>query len=283
VVGQWQTAALSGAGGVARQSSLDLELQGSVFYAVCIHAKLRSMQTRLGYLEEGSGDLGGARRKGATLGGRFAGDSRRYTISGSIALFGAWPGSTRGGERDELTQGLREVARVAAEGLHGWRWTAVAGLMADELMRGVRHMGAHEGHSHLTAEPRVTKRATGRQRRGRSRRQPKVEDDGGAPTRLGRWRGRAVLVQREATGERLATERERGRANRESERVNPPMAWPTMARRRWLIGDGVCMRMERVQGVHGCGKEEKGRGRSSALALQKGEGRGSGGWEGTSH
>jgi hypothetical protein len=76
VAGQRQTAALSGAGGVARQSSLDLELQGSVFDAVCTHAKLRSMRTRLEYLEEGSGDLGGARRKGAMLGGRFAGDSR---------------------------------------------------------------------------------------------------------------------------------------------------------------------------------------------------------------
>jgi hypothetical protein len=166
-------------------------------------------------------------------------------------LFGARPGSTRRGERDELTHGLREVARVADEGLHSWRQTAVARLTTGKLMRGVRHTGAREGHSHLAVEPRVPKRATGRQHRGRSRWQPKVEDDDGTPARLGRWRGRAVLVQREATGERLATEREiigrvKGLLHRQLGRQ-----WPggggrsAMARARGWRGYKACTGAER--------------------------------------
>jgi hypothetical protein len=59
------------------------------------------------------------------------------------------------------------------------------------------------------------------------------------------WRGRAVLVQREATSERLAMKRERD--NREGERVTPPTAWPAMARWRRSIGDDARERGERCR------------------------------------
>jgi hypothetical protein len=103
----------------------------------------------------------------------------------SRARFGARTGSTRRGERGELTQVLREVSRAAtaartARGRRGQPWHAGASATA----RCAKHQGKGR-YSHHADKPRAKTMASTRRRRGRSMRRPELEDGGGASARMG--------------------------------------------------------------------------------------------------